>query len=335
MPYEIKERDGKYCVVKQGSDEVIPGGEHATEEQAQRHLAALEANVGDAKAANMADFVEASIHRDFTVFADGLFGDGKITRDERIALSGCIADALNAFHTKLHADCPQLVQRPPYSEVAESSKSTIAIPAYVKSLHLSLDEQRFKDVLACKFIGRDEVRGYSNLWGDEARVDLETEFFTPQTNFWDGVLGMPRPLTWNHAQDKSTFKATDVVGQIQAFGDDDVGRWYTAVLDRSHKYRQAVGKLIDQRVLGTSSDSAPQYVVREKRGKAVWLKQWPLFAAALTDVPCEPRMLDVGSPYWKSVGVDVARLEAEAEQAARRGRVALLTRRHDLLKRYV
>lgn len=217
---------------------------------------------------------------------------------------------------------------PPSGKIATTAtstlpaQSTIAIPAYVKSLHLTLSEQQFKDVLAVKFVGKNELRGYSNLWGDPERVDIETEFFTNAksalgaTNFWDSVLGIPRPLTWNHAQDGDMFKSSAVIGEIIEFGDDDVGRFYNAVLDRSHKYRAAVAKLITNKSLGTSSDSAPQYVERvtQKNG-SVWLKQWPLFAAALTDVPCEPRMLDIGSPYWKSMGVDTKLLRGRIAEA--------------------
>lgn len=193
---------------------------------------------------------------------------------------------------------------------------SIQIPAYIKSLHLPLSEQQFQDVLAVKFVGRNDIQGYSNLWGDPERVDVEKEFFTKSTDFWDKVLGVPRPLTWNHAQDKSMFKAGDVVGEIYEFGDDSVGRFYHAVLDRAHEYRKAVGQLIDDRVLGSSSDSAPQYVerVRQKNG-SVWLKQWPLFAVALTDVPCEPRMIEIGNPYWKAAGVDETWLQDRLTQA--------------------
>jgi len=125
-----------------------------------------------------------------------------------------------------------------------------------------------------------------------------------------------------------------------------------------------IDKLIAKRALGTSSDSAPQYVIRQKSvngelwtksglglwtcgvraaksiagGQASWLKQWPEFADALTTTPAEPRMFD--TVYFKSVGVDVQSYQpalAEASQGAAREaaeRLAHLQRRHDLLKRY-
>src|SRR5574341_1955871 len=213
-------------------------------------------------------------------------------------------------------------------------KSAIQIPAYVKSLNLPLSEQFFRDVLAAKFIGKDEIQHYTNLWGDPNKVDIETEFFTGNgtmpslgdTDFWDGGLGFPRPLTWQPGQDRKAMdNAPDIIGEIQEFQDDKVGRFARSILKRSHDYRSALDDLLGKRVLGTSSDSAPQYVVRQKVGKAIWLKQWPFFAAALTDVPAEPRMLDIGNPYWKAIGVSDpgAEVSRVATRVPRQMRIAV------------
>lgn len=216
--------------------------------------------------------------------------------------------------------------------VEAETAAMLSVPAYVKSLHLPHAEQFMRDVLAAKFIGKDDIKSYGVLWGNPDLVDLETEFFTNArsplgaTDFWKSALGTPRPLTWNHAQDKQLFRGHPVVGKIVEFGDDDVGMFYNAVLDRAHQYRRAIDGLISQRSIGTSSDSAPQYVERVKtKNGAVWLKQWPLFAAALTDVPCEPRMIAEGNVYWKSVGVDLHALQqrtAEAPEAQAREALA-------------
>lgn len=171
--------------------------------------------------------------------------------------------------------------------------------SYLKSIGVDLTEP----VWAVKAIGADTIRGYSNLWGNPNLVDLEAEFFTAETDFWDTTLGLPRPLTYDHAQDKTT-RVNPVIGKITEFGNDKIGRWYTAQLDKAHEYRKAIDALIESGELGSSSDSAPQYVIREKQGKGIWLKRWPLFAAALTVTPCEPRM--IGSvDYFKSIGLDL------------------------------
>lgn len=196
--------------------------------------------------------------------------------------------------------------------------------AYVKSLGLVVPND-----LAVKFVGKDEIRGYTFLWGNPDKVDLEHEYFTKDTDFWDGKLTTPKPLTWDHAQDV-TFKADPIIGQIVDFGDDELGRWYAAKLDRSHKYRTYVDRLIQDGLLGSSSDSAPQYVVREKTGKSTWLKRWPWIASALTDVPCEPRL--IGSvELLKSLGITLPQI-AEASQEAMRDLPADLVREASMLR---
>lgn len=169
---------------------------------------------------------------------------------------------------------------------------------YIKSLGL-LDFSP-----AVKYVALDEIKGYTFLWGNDALTDVELEYFTKSTNFWDDKLGKnPRPLTWDHAQD-GEFKDSPVIGMITDWGDDEVGRWYTAKLDRAHRYRKAIDALIEKGVLGTSSDSAPQYIQRVKIGKSTWLKEWAWFASALTDCPAEPRMIG-NVEHFKSLGIQL------------------------------
>lgn len=69
------------------------------------------------EARNVGQWFEAEIHRAFTMLADGQFGEGQLTREERIALSSCIGDALDAFSQKLGQLAPQLYERDPYEQV--------------------------------------------------------------------------------------------------------------------------------------------------------------------------------------------------------------------------
>lgn len=62
---------------------------------------------------------EAGIHSDFTCRADDLYGDGRLTRDERIALSNAIGDALAAFVAAIENTQPQLYERGWWDEPAE------------------------------------------------------------------------------------------------------------------------------------------------------------------------------------------------------------------------
>lgn len=71
------------------------------------------------KWANVADWFEAQLHSNFTVMADQLFGDGKLTREERIALSNAIGEALDAFHARLQQpDLAGLYARRPFIDDA-------------------------------------------------------------------------------------------------------------------------------------------------------------------------------------------------------------------------
>lgn len=180
------------------------------------------------------------------------------------------------------------------AKVKEEPKPELNL-SYVKSLGLA----KVPD-LAAKFVAKDEIKGYAILWGDEKKVDLEKEYFTKDTNFWDN---QPQWLTWDHAQDEE-FKSDPRIGNILEVGDDEWGKWYVAKLKKAEAYRKYLDDLIERKSIGSSSDSAPQYVKRVQTGKSIWLAEWPLFAVSLTDAPCEPRM--IGSlEFLKSLGVQL------------------------------
>jgi hypothetical protein len=212
------------------------------------------------------------------------------------------------------------------AQVREEPKEELNL-SYAKSMGYDFSHEQPVDLkyLAVKYVAKDEIKGYTFLWGGPKLTDVEIEYFTRDTNFWDDRMGKSaRPLTWDHAQDPS-FKASPVIGEITDFGDDELGRWYVAKLDTAHQYRKAIDALIKKGVLGTSSDSAPQYVVRQKTGKSTWLKEWPWFASALTNTPAEPRM--IGSlEFLKSLGVELPDVSVTSS------RYEVLKRQSELLK---
>lgn len=63
------------------------------------------------EARNVGTWFESRIHSAFTGMADDMFGEGRLTRDERISLSSAIGDGLQAFTSRVEADCPHLYQR--------------------------------------------------------------------------------------------------------------------------------------------------------------------------------------------------------------------------------
>lgn len=68
------------------------------------------------EARNVGGWFESRIHSQFTVLADEMYGNGRLSREERIALSKAIGDGLAAFTTRVEADQPQLYQRDIYDE---------------------------------------------------------------------------------------------------------------------------------------------------------------------------------------------------------------------------
>lgn len=63
------------------------------------------------EAASLGAWLEAQIHLGFTQLADGLYGDGRLTRAERIAASSAVGDALGAFVTAVETNAPALYTR--------------------------------------------------------------------------------------------------------------------------------------------------------------------------------------------------------------------------------
>lgn len=95
-----------------------------------------------AEAANIGAWLEARLHLAFTQLADCMYGDGRLTRDERIGLSTAVGDALAAFVKRVEADEPQLYERdrwqaPPdeddtEGDVAEAANAKQLAPPFGK-----------------------------------------------------------------------------------------------------------------------------------------------------------------------------------------------------------
>lgn len=74
--------------------------------------------VKSSKATTLETFFEASLHRYFTDLADNLRMNGNLTRQERIALSSCIGDALSTFTDSMATKlAPTTLQRSPWADV--------------------------------------------------------------------------------------------------------------------------------------------------------------------------------------------------------------------------
>lgn len=79
---------------------------------------------------NVGQWMESRIHLAFTVTADEMFGDGRLTREERIALSKGIGAALDAFTASVEASAPQLYGRDLWADPAALAEAATAVPVH-------------------------------------------------------------------------------------------------------------------------------------------------------------------------------------------------------------
>lgn len=81
-------------------------------------LAVLEAagRADLSEARNVAEWFQSRIHLHFTSLADDMFGEGRLTKTERITLSSGIGAALDAFSAHVDAEAPQLLTRDLWDE---------------------------------------------------------------------------------------------------------------------------------------------------------------------------------------------------------------------------
>lgn len=64
-----------------------------------------------AEARTIGTWLESRLHLALTQYADDMYGDGRLTRDERITLSAAIGDGLRSWTERVEADAPQLFKR--------------------------------------------------------------------------------------------------------------------------------------------------------------------------------------------------------------------------------
>lgn len=104
--------------------------------------AARVADVQVREARNVEAWFESRIHTDFTVLADNTYGDGRLTREERITLSQAIGDALAAFSARIEADAPQLAQRDIWSEPETADSGDAAMSEAQRLQEATAEETR-------------------------------------------------------------------------------------------------------------------------------------------------------------------------------------------------
>lgn len=87
------------------------------------------------EARNVGQWLEARMHSMFTSISDEMYGDGRLTREERITLSAALGDALTSFTATVEASAPQLFERDlwedPTPTAEEAAKNSASSPAAV------------------------------------------------------------------------------------------------------------------------------------------------------------------------------------------------------------
>jgi hypothetical protein len=79
------------------------------------------------EARNIGQWIESRLHLELTQLADNMFGDGRLTRPERIALSSAVGDALQAFVADLEKSAPQLYTRDLWADPAALAMAAEAV----------------------------------------------------------------------------------------------------------------------------------------------------------------------------------------------------------------
>lgn len=173
-----------------------------------------------------------------------------------------------------------------------ASEDTKTLPSnHLKTISKSEDELRVGNYIVM-FGGRDLewVRSGPNEDGSKG------EYFTKNT-----VLDSPYTSTgvlhvdWEHGIGKAIDGSgspgkDDVLGTVdwKTARVDDHGVWVERVLNRRNKYMEFIETLVDEGLIGTSSEAVEDGVKRGKNGE---IKAWPLRRDTLTVSPADWRMM--------------------------------------------
>ena len=136
-----------------------------------------------------------------------------------------------------------------------------------------------------KAFGEGKVAGYLVRYGTPADVDLEGDYFDPETDY--GVEdGARLPVYYQHGLD-ATLKSRKIgKGSIKV---DDVGLWLEAQLEMRDDYERAIYGLAEAGKLGLVIRCSWASGRACKPGKIIHDKIWPIAEASLTPTPAEPR----------------------------------------------
>lgn len=122
---------------------------------------------------NVGQWIESRLHLELTQLADDMYGDGRLTREERISLSSAVGDALTAFAGDLEKSAPQLYQRDLWAEPEALAMAAEAIrPA--RETAAADTEQAIQDAVSQAYSNADDET-YS--WLRDYDPDAKVAYF--------------------------------------------------------------------------------------------------------------------------------------------------------------
>ena len=173
----------------------------------------------------------------------------------------------------------------------------------LKAISRTDDELRVGNYIVL-FGGRDlEGIGSEIINGDGSRG----EFFMPTTQFESAYTKAGAfHIDWEHG--KRELSPDEVLGTVdwKTARWDEKGIFVERVLNRRSKYVQFVEDLIEQGLIGTSTQPVQVGVSKKANGE---IESWPLYRDSLTVMPMEPRMMqefgDNVLQAFKALGIPV------------------------------
>lgn len=140
------------------------------------------------EARNVGEWLEARLHLMFTEIADSMFGEGRLTRDERLALSSAIGDALDALRSGIEAKAANLYSRDPYRNPEAAGESTMSEAGDLAPEFVALVEK------AVRRDGTIPIKVISPGWGSSGYYPAEVlERDGPR------LFGAGLQMFWDHA----------------------------------------------------------------------------------------------------------------------------------------
>jgi len=162
------------------------------------------------EARNVGQWMESRIHLGFTQVADEMFGNGKLTRDERITLSNGIGAALDAFTSLVEDKAPQLYSRDlwtdPDARVAAAESTTPNVPVLPAGQSTTTKEHTMPEI--------EEAR-LRQLEEDAGRVQtLESERDTHKARAEEAETALASEKAKTHAREYGATRVREANSEL-------------------------------------------------------------------------------------------------------------------------